>query len=132
MKIAVTTQERRQITEEIIFFVLSKFKLIILNRSISFNNNSSKKGYCPNTASSVLSEKHIQNPVTHLRWSFLGKQLTAFSRYIFSPKLYLQMVDRLLNTPLHRLTPVVTWPSLNVRTTSITDKIYHMNLQMYV
>ena len=71
MKIAVTTQERRQITEEIIFFVLSKFKLIILNTSISFNNNSSKKGY-------LLSE-----------YSFLGFIIKAYSESSHTSKMEL-------------------------------------------
>ena len=32
------------------------------------------------------SQRHIQNPVKSLRWSFLGKKLTALSRLLFPQK----------------------------------------------
>ena len=35
---------------------------------------------------SVFAQKRIQNPVKHLRWSFLGKHFIAFRRELLSQK----------------------------------------------
>ena len=48
-------------------------------------------------------QRHIQNPVKHLRWNFSQKQLTAKSRKLFSQKTPSYKFDRLLNTLLQKL-----------------------------
>ena len=44
--------------------------------------------------------RRIQNPVEHLRWTFLWKQLTTESFYLFSQITLSQMFDWVLNIPL--------------------------------
>ena len=50
---------------------------------------------------SVQWKRRIQNPFQHLRWSFLGKNLTAFRHYIFSQKAPSQMLHRVLKKLLN-------------------------------
>ena len=50
---------------------------------------------------SVQWKRRVQNPFQHLRWSFLGKNLTAFRHYIFSQKAPSQMLHRVLKKLLN-------------------------------
>ena len=45
-------------------------------------------------------QRRIQNPVKHLRWSFLKKQLTAESHLLFFQKAPSCVFDWVLHTPL--------------------------------
>ena len=45
-------------------------------------------------------QRLIQGPVKHQRWNVLKKQLTAFSRQLFSQSTPSQIFVRVLNTPL--------------------------------
>ena len=52
---------------------------------------------------------HIQNPGTHLIWSFLRKYLKVFTCLLFSQKALHQIFDRDLNTRLNITIPLNFW-----------------------
>ena len=45
-------------------------------------------------------QRHIQNPVQHIRWIFSRKYLTIFSGYLLLRKGPSKMFGRVLNIPL--------------------------------
>ena len=45
----------------------------------------------------IISQKHLQNPIKHLSWSFLRKQLMVLSNQLFLQKFPSQIFHRFLN-----------------------------------
>ena len=69
------------------FFNLVSGNLTCLSASLGELNHSDQKE----------TQKRIQNPVEHLRWSFSRKQLMALSRQLFSQKAPSQIFNWVLN-----------------------------------
>ena len=72
------------------------------------NSKRSDQRICTNTCewlllskAAIQMQRRIQNPVNHLRWSFLRKKLTSFRCNYFPKKLHLRYVTELWIRPLN-------------------------------